>query len=370
MDWFRRNNKKEETIRIPGSPGHRISFNYFLLLFRALRTCAVALLAVSGSLWLAWAVQSTFTQIDWSGGLDGSNATQTGWTKYSAKDAGIVAVADIKLQSTSYSVTDDGTLDTSQASAGTTGGTFGSASATKVNTALNPSAADSTASVKLLGTWVFVCGDTVTFTYKGTEVTYGTVLSQGKCWMDRNLGAKDPALVTTYNDVDGYGDLFQWGRGNDGHQSIYRVAGDAATSGTTGTLSSSDTPGHANFITIGSGPLDWRSPQNNNLWQGVSGTNNPCPSGWRIPTEPEWSTEETSWSQQNFNGAFASPLELTAAGFRDHSSAALSSVGSYGVYWSSTVSGTNARNLYFLSTTAAMGTNNRAYGFSVRCLKN
>jgi hypothetical protein len=37
--------------------------------FRALRICALALLAVSGSLWLAWAAQSTFQQTDWSGGL-------------------------------------------------------------------------------------------------------------------------------------------------------------------------------------------------------------------------------------------------------------------------------------------------------------
>ncbi len=36
-----------------------------------------------------------------------------------------------------------------------------------------------------------VCGDTysVTFTYNGTEVTYGTVWRGGLCWLDRNLGA-------------------------------------------------------------------------------------------------------------------------------------------------------------------------------------
>ncbi|MBI5150797.1 MAG: hypothetical protein HZA28_08540 [Candidatus Omnitrophica bacterium] len=91
-----------------------------------MRICAVALVFVSGSLWLAWAVQSTFQQADWSGGTDGgSNATQTGWTKYSAKDAGVdVSAGNIQLQSTSYSVTDDGALDTTNASAGTTGGTF------------------------------------------------------------------------------------------------------------------------------------------------------------------------------------------------------------------------------------------------------
>jgi len=35
----------------------------------------------------------------------------------------------------------------------------------------------------------FTCGDNVTFTYRGQEVTYGTVLSDERCWLDRNLGA-------------------------------------------------------------------------------------------------------------------------------------------------------------------------------------
>ena len=39
-------------------------------------------------------------------------------------------------------------------------------------------------------------------------------------------------------------------------------------------------------------PIDWRTPQNNNLWQGVSGTNNPCPAGFRLPTETELETEK------------------------------------------------------------------------------
>jgi len=51
------------------------------------------------------------------------------------------------------------------------------------------------------------CGDSVTFTYKGDIVTYGTVESQGRCWMDRNLGASRVAI--TYNDFEAQGDLFQ-----------------------------------------------------------------------------------------------------------------------------------------------------------------
>ncbi len=42
----------------------------------------------------------------------------------------------------------------------------------------------------------------VTFTYKGNSVTYGTVLSQGKLWLDRNLGATQ--VATAYNDAKSF----------------------------------------------------------------------------------------------------------------------------------------------------------------------
>lgn len=95
-----------------------------------------------------------------------------------------------------------------------------------------------------------------------TEVGDNFVINftTGKVWMDRNLGASQVATSST--DIASYGDLYQWGRGTDGHQ--------IRTSGTTATLSSSDNPGHGDFITNGSSPNDWRSPQNDNLWQVVT----------------------------------------------------------------------------------------------------
>ena len=207
---------------------------------------------------------------------------------------------------------------------------------------------------------IFICGDPITFIYKGNLVTYGTVLSNGKCWMDRNLGASQ--VATAYNDSNAYGDLFQWGRLDDQHQT--------RTSGTTTNLSVSDVPGHANFIRGMGSPYDWRSPQNDNLWQGVSGNNNPCPVGWRLPTDVELDAERASWSSQNYNGAFASPLKLTAGGVRSYFNASLFGVGSYGIYWSSTVDGAYARYLFFGSGDAFVSNYVRAYGFSVRCLKD
>jgi hypothetical protein len=134
-------------------------------------------------------------------------------------------------------------------------------------------------------------------------------------------------------------------------------------------LSSSNTPGHGNFIVAPNIPYDWRSPQNANLWQSVSGTNNPCPSGYRLPTEAEWNEERLSWSSNNAVGAFASPLKLPVAGYR-LSSGSLYDVGSIGYYWSSTVSSANSRYLIFDSSNALMYAVSRANGLSVRCLKD
>jgi len=185
----------------------------------------------------------------------------------------------------------------------------------------------------------------------------------GKTWMDRNLGASRAA--TGSNDAEAYGDLYQWGRAADGHQK--------RNSGTTSTLSSSDTPGHGNFILSNSGAnWDWRSPQNENLWDGVNGTNNPCPTDYRLPTEAELEAERASWSSNNnnSNGAFGSPLKLPVAGFRDYSDGSLYDVGSYGFYWSSTVGDIYSRTLYFYSDGASMSYSFRAFGYSVRCLKD
>ncbi len=182
----------------------------------------------------------------------------------------------------------------------------------------------------------------------------------GAIWMDRNLGATQAATSST--DANSYGDLYQWGRRSDGHH--------CRNSATTTTLSSTDQPANGSFIIAPNSPFDWRSPQNDNLWQGVNGVNNPCPSGYRLPTEAELETERLSWSSNNAQGAFASALKLPMAGTRNFSNGSLNGVGTNGFYWSSTVNGVFSRFLYFLSGDADVGSGSRAHGYSVRCLKD
>lgn len=200
-------------------------------------------------------------------------------------------------------------------------------------------------------------GNEISITTRSSSSFSNVTSANGKIWMDRNLGASRVATSTT--DTSSYGDLYQWGRANDQHQ--------LRKSTTTNILATSDIPGNANFILPSIPPYDWRIPQNTNLWQGASGINNPCPSGYRIPTEAEWNTELASWSSKNADGAFASPLKLTLAGNRE---ALINFAGTYASYWSSTISGEGSRYLYISSTGSYTLTHNRSYGGSIRCIKD
>jgi uncharacterized protein (TIGR02145 family) len=188
----------------------------------------------------------------------------------------------------------------------------------------------------------------------------------GKIWMNRNLGATQ--VATSINDANSYGSLYQWGRNSDGHQ--------CRNSATTITLSSANQPTHNNFILAPNFPYDWRSPQNGNLWQGVNGINNPCPSGYRIPSEMELTNESLSWTTNNTGGsislAFASPLKFPAAGKREHNNGSIINVGTngYGYYWSSTVIGTYSKALEINSSISDQTAAFRSYGYSVRCIKD
>lgn len=193
----------------------------------------------------------------------------------------------------------------------------------------------------------FFNGTVWSFWKPTTSIVPTVTTPTGKIWMDRNLGASQ--VATASNDAASFGDIYQWGRLTDGHEK--------GTSGTTTTQSSTDIPGNSNFIIINS---DWRNPQNPNLWQGVNGANNPCPGGFRIPTDAEFAAE----------APYLNLLNLPDGGYRNLSNGALSPNG-YGYYWTSDVIGT-ASGIHYFSGGTDMGffSINRGYGFSVRCIKN
>jgi uncharacterized protein (TIGR02145 family) len=217
--------------------------------------------------------------------------------------------------------------------------------------------------------WVNMEGGTAT---AGPPIP-SVVSTTGKTWMDRNLGATQVATSST--DAASYGDLYQWGRATDGHEKrISTVVAGPVASGSEG----------ANFITNGTAPSDWLSTQDDTRWN--SGTeaapvkvtaNDPCPTGFRVPTETELEAERNNggtgfWGgslQNNAAGAFASVLKLPVAGYRLTTVGTRQGEGSYGRYWSSTVNGTYARRVQINSSNANVNSNGRAGGCPVRCIK-
>ncbi len=219
--------------------------------------------------------------------------------------------------------------------------------------------------------WVKVAagtdGQTLSF-YNGAPVWTGnisyanTVVSGGgRVWMDRNLGATQ--VATNISDVNAYGDLYQWGRGADGHEK--------RTSSTTNVLSNNVRPDHGKFII--STTSNWLSSNNVNLWQGESGVNNPCPNGFRVPTYDEWTIEINSWGGNTAAIAFASPLKLTLAGGRNGGDGSVGATGQYGHYWTSTSFGGHPTwevSFQLNGDPVQVADNEPSNGFSVRCIKD
>ncbi|VVH60042.1 hypothetical protein BSPCLSOX_2234, partial [uncultured Gammaproteobacteria bacterium] len=145
--------------------------------------------------------------------------------------------------------------------------------------------------------------------------TYGLITSPytGRTWLDRNLGATRTAISST--DAAAYGDLYQWGRKQDGHES--------RTSGTTSVQKDSIFSTTDKFIT---GSFDWVSAGVDNdgskrasVW--IDGeANDICPVGFNVPTKMDLENEMTLAgidAPNTLDKAFSSFLRIPAAGFRN-----------------------------------------------------
>jgi uncharacterized protein (TIGR02145 family) len=299
------------------------------------------------------------------GGVTNVAIPSAGATDVTGVITGYVATSADKIK---FTVTDSGSA-TSAITINGGGYTSGADYQIIPTTTLPTVIVTTTEAGKITGVRTFV----ITGPIVGADgLTYGIVMgADGKKWLDRNLGAT--RVATSFDDYQSYGNLYQWGRGADGHSLINHTSATAATAqnGSTLTLSATDTPGDNLFIKQPASPYDWRSTKNDNLWQGVNGTNNVCPAGFRLPTNTEQGALVTAAGITNSATAYSSSLKLTAAGYRDGSDASLYTLGTNGYYWSSSVSGTSALNFYFnASTVNPANVYARASGFTVRCLKD
>ena len=110
--------------------------------------------------------------------------------------------------------------------------------------------------------------DSLRLLNNGIEYLTVTSPDTGKIWLDRNLGGSQ--VCTSSTDSSCYGNLYQWGRNDDGHES---------SSTTTVNSASNTNPGYANFIT----QTDWTTADSSGADRSSvctdGGTNDICPAG-------------------------------------------------------------------------------------------
>jgi hypothetical protein len=214
----------------------------------------------------------------------------------------------------------------------------------------------------------------VTFNYRGQNVSYYTVRGRdGKIWLRQNLGS--PHIPLHEGDEASFGDYFQWGRWDDGHQ----LPGSGVVTGSATLQNPSHiSSGNPNFI-IGSTSSTawWGMGVSSDSWTGniVTSTNgkDPCAvlgAGWRMPTITDWQNVSTYEDITSTISAFMSNLKLPSAGYRWPSQGGVYTSGT-GHYWSATSSDNgNGRAFSFdPNYVPFFDAASRGTGLSCRCVK-
>ena len=216
----------------------------------------------------------------------------------------------------------------------------------------------------------------INFTYKGQAAAYKTVRARdGKIWLQQNLGS--PQVAFHVNDEGSYGDYFQWGRWDDGHQ----AANSPTITGGASLLNPSNiASGYPNFIVGTTAGTRWWGTGGlaTDTWSGSSATStngkDPCAAlgaGWRLPTSADWQNLKNHEDLEGSLTAFMSNLKLPAGGFRDAYGGFVFS-GGESYYWSSTANNIYATGLFISDNTyaATLQASERGQGYNCRCVKD
>jgi hypothetical protein len=215
----------------------------------------------------------------------------------------------------------------------------------------------------------------VTFVYRGQQVTYATVRAKDNTiWSQQDMGSS--RVATQMQDTLAYGDFFQWGRWDDGHQIRSPKPEVQTQSLSTNNPSGVKSPANARLITTW-----WNGGTANDQWTAntpaeASVTNgcDPCRAmgaGWRLPTGVEWKELVRIEEIKNSATAFASTLKIPTGGYRGYTITNIYAAGADSWYWSSTPSGSRGIGVWIRPATISDSyADTRAWGTSVRCIKN
>lgn len=203
-------------------------------------------------------------------------------------------------------------------------------------------------------------------------------------FMDRNLGA----IGNTPGNTNTFGLLYQWGRKDpfSSNQSLYNASGSPVNvsidiSALVGSRFSRSFANPTTYYAYSIGGNDWIGPsishKDNELWGRNTTAQtiyDPCPAGWRVPKDNIWigmNIANSPWNDitkgivNNDYGGF-----YPAAGARQiDNDGIINDVGKRGYYWSASIDGNQARDLYFHKDGVSLGQNVRSNAYSVRCVR-
>ena len=228
-------------------------------------------------------------------------------------------------------------------------------------------------------------------------------------WMDRNLGAMTAAPGT----IDVYGLIYQWGRKDpfpgpaaltgSTHRPIYDADRALTYNGTGIRNITSSIPANnlrnaiqnpKNYYFYAANMNDWytgsntQSAQNNFLWNLAAPDANgktktifdPCPEGWRVPESHSTALAQSPWgglgnpNATGNNGLYWDKIGYWpgAGYYYPGGSPFLAGLtGSFGYWWTASTTSLYAPRLYTAPTLPQdVGGAYRAYGFSVRCVRD
>jgi len=212
----------------------------------------------------------------------------------------------------------------------------------------------------------------------------------GNIWLNNNLGADynnvnsiyfNPSKqATASNDYHAFGSLFQWGRKNDSHELINWTS---TTAGTMIYPFQRFQTAAVNGITTVKGIInnntgslaDWLTPSDSSLWSNEASLTNPCPGGFRLPTDTEFSVllsaSGITSTATAINALLKLPLTLINMSYTPSTGTVSPDVNNVTSYWTSTPSTNLSRRFYFGDTGGSgLSAVSRASSLPVRCVKD
>ena len=224
--------------------------------------------------------------------------------------------------------------------------------------------------------------------YEVDGVSYGEGIVIGEViWAPVNCGY-EPST----SDSKGYpyGKLYQWGRKyGQGYSTSYDASSPEIVEGPISAINGQKEKYSNAFFTALESPYNWMTPRDDNLWNSGTKENpvkaefDPCPEGWRVPTDAELAQLTNSYSSfttiggqkgRYFCGDYtyldnAPQVFFPVAGYRSYNDGKVYNRGLYGYYWSSRPGINIATYLSFDSSSVHLNYNYCACGYSVRCVQ-